>query len=124
MKVIFIAGPYFGNGDKSKIQDNIRHAEQYQIALANAGIGFFCPHNHTEHFEIKATANEDFYRTLDMVFCKKWPMRSWRFRDGKLPAAQGRRSNTPRQGGSWCFIQPRRRILAQSKNGRRVKFYH
>jgi len=71
MKIVFIAGPYFGNGDKSKIQDNIRNAERYQIALANAGIGFFCPHNHTEHFELKATANEDFYRELDMMFLQK-----------------------------------------------------
>ena len=71
MKIVFIAGPYFGDGDRSKIQGNIRHAELYQIALANAGVGFFCPHNHTEHFEIKATANEDFYRALDMVFLQK-----------------------------------------------------
>lgn len=71
MKIVFIAGPYFGNGDRSKIRDNIRHAEKYQIALANAGMGFFCPHNHTEHFEIKAKAGEDFYRELDMVFLDK-----------------------------------------------------
>lgn len=71
MKIIFIAGPYFGAGDKSKIQGNIRKAEQYQIALANAGVGFFCPHNHTEHFEIKAHANEDFYREMDMIFLQK-----------------------------------------------------
>jgi len=71
MKIVFIAGPYFGDGDKGKIQGNIRHAEKYQIALANAGVGFFCPHNHTEHFEIKATANEDFYREMDMIFLRK-----------------------------------------------------
>lgn len=71
MKIVFIWGPYFGDGDKAKIQGNIRHAEQCQIALANAGVGFFCPHNHTEHFEIKATANENFYRELDMVFLQK-----------------------------------------------------
>ena len=68
MKIVFIAGPYFGNGDKSKIQENIRNAERFQIALANAGIGFFCPHNNTEHFELKAVASEDFYRLLDMEF--------------------------------------------------------
>lgn len=71
MKVIFIAGPYFGNGDKAKIQENIRNAERYQVALANSGVGFFCPHNHTEHFEVKATANEDFYRALDIKFLEK-----------------------------------------------------
>jgi len=71
MKIVFIAGPYFGDGDKAKIQDNIRNAEKYRIVLANSGIGFFCPHNHTEHFEIKASANEDFYRELDMIFLQK-----------------------------------------------------
>lgn len=71
MKIIFIAGPYFGNGDRSMIHDNIRHAEKYQIALANAGLGFFCPHNHTEHFEAKASADENFYRQLDMIFLRK-----------------------------------------------------
>ena len=71
MKIIFIAGPYFEDNDPSKIEKNIREAEKYQIALANAGIGFFCPHNHTEHFEKKAKAPEDFYRELDMIFLKK-----------------------------------------------------
>jgi hypothetical protein len=66
MKIVFIAGPYFGDGDYEKIEQNIRNAEQYQISLANAEIGFFCPHNHTEHFEKKAHAPEDFYRSLDM----------------------------------------------------------
>ena len=70
MKIIFIAGPYF-EGNSSKIEKNIREAEKYQITLANHGIGFFCPHNHTEHFEKKAKAPEDFYRKLDMVFLKK-----------------------------------------------------
>jgi hypothetical protein len=35
------------------------------------GLGFFCPHNHTEHFETKASAEENFYRELDMVFLRK-----------------------------------------------------
>lgn len=53
MKIIFIAGPYFSNGNLDKIEENIRCAESYQIALANHNIEFFCPHNHTEHFEKK-----------------------------------------------------------------------
>lgn len=71
MKIIFIAGPYFGEGDSDKIEKNIREAEKYQIALANQGIGFFCPHSHTEHFEKKAKAPENFYRELDMIFLKR-----------------------------------------------------
>jgi hypothetical protein len=71
MKILFIAGPYFSGGAAKKIEQNIRHAEQYQIALANRGIGFFCPHNHTEHFEIKANAPEIFYRKLDMIFLER-----------------------------------------------------
>ncbi len=71
MKIIFIAGPYFEDGDSSKIEKNIREAEKYQIALADQGIGFFCAHKHTEHFEKKANAPEDFYRGLDMLILKR-----------------------------------------------------
>ena len=71
MKIVFIAGPYFGDGDYKKIEENIRNAEKYQIQLANRGIGFFCPHNHTEHFEKKAKAEEKFYRELDMLILSK-----------------------------------------------------
>lgn len=71
MKIIFIAGPYFGNGDRANIEENIRHAEKYQIALANAQIPFFCPHNHTEHFEEKAAAPEDFYKEMDMEILQR-----------------------------------------------------
>ena len=71
MKIVFIAGPYFSGGDPKKIEENIRHAERYQVALANRGIGFFCPHNHTEHFEVKANAPESFYYELDMIFLER-----------------------------------------------------
>ena len=71
MKIIFIAGPYFEDGNQDKIEKNIREAEKYQIVLANQGIGFFCAHNHTEHFEKKANAPEDFYRELDMLILQK-----------------------------------------------------
>ena len=70
MKIVFIAGPYSGN-NSAKIEKNIRDAERYEIALANAGIGFFCPHLHTEHFEKKAKAPESFYIKLDRIFLKR-----------------------------------------------------
>ena len=71
MKIIFIAGPYFSGGNPEKIEENIRNAEKYQIALANAGVGFFCSHNHTEHFEQKAKAPEEFYKEMDMLILQR-----------------------------------------------------
>ncbi len=72
MKIVFIAGSYFGDGTREIIEKNVREAEKYQIALANARIGFFCAHNHTEHFSSgeKADAPEEFYHELDMHFLK------------------------------------------------------
>ena len=35
MKIVFIAGPYTGDGTFEAIERNIREAEKYQIALAN-----------------------------------------------------------------------------------------
>ncbi len=71
MKIIFIAGPYYSEGDPEKIKKNIHNAEQYQIALANQRIGFFCPHNHTKNFEQKAEASEEFYREMDILFLQR-----------------------------------------------------
>ena len=70
MKIVFIAGPYTGDGSYESIEKNIREAEKYQIALANNQIGFFCPHNHTEHFgpHKGVTAPEQFYYDLDFEF--------------------------------------------------------
>ena len=43
MELVFIAGPMTTGGDGSKeyITKNIQIAEQYTVALANVGIGFF-----------------------------------------------------------------------------------
>lgn len=70
MKIVFIAGPYTGDGSYEQIEKNIREAEKYQIALANKEIGFFCPHNHTEHFGSKkgVTVPEQFFYDLDFQF--------------------------------------------------------
>ena len=72
MKIIFIAGAYIGDGTVPVIERNIREAEKYAIALANREVGFFCPHKHTEHFNIgeKSTAPEQFYYDLDFHFLK------------------------------------------------------
>ena len=70
MKIVFIAGPYIGDGSYESIEQNIREAEKYQIALANKQIGFFCAHKHTEHFggTKGVTAPEQFYYDLDFQF--------------------------------------------------------
>ncbi len=67
MKRVYIAGPYMG-ADYNEIDQHIRDAEEAAIWLANNGIGFFCAHTHTAHFEVKAKAGEAFYRELDMTF--------------------------------------------------------
>ena len=71
MKIIFISGPYFGSGQRKEIERNIRNAEKYQIALSNQRVPFFCSHNHTEHFEEKSTAPEEFYKSIDMEILKR-----------------------------------------------------
>ena len=43
-KIVFIAGPVTGDGSVGGMRDNIQEAELYATALANAGIGFYCPH--------------------------------------------------------------------------------
>jgi hypothetical protein len=68
MKIVFIAGPYIGDGRAETIEANIREAESFAIALANAHIGFFCPHLHTQHFGAKANAPETFFHALDFQF--------------------------------------------------------
>lgn len=44
MKIVFIAGPHFGNGRYETIEQNIQEAEATAIELANRSIHFFCPH--------------------------------------------------------------------------------
>jgi len=101
MKIIFIAGPYIGDGNKENIEKNIRYAEKYQIALANAGVGFFCPHNHTEHFEEKANASDEFYRELDREILKRacdgiMVVPGWEISEGtKLEIEFAKKNNIP-----------------------------
>lgn len=71
MKVIFIAGPYYGGGNLRDIDKNIREAESFAIALANRGVGFFGPHLHTARFELRTTAPEEYYKALDMQILQK-----------------------------------------------------
>ncbi len=66
MKMVFIAGPYIGDGTEEEITKNIQEAEAFAVALANRQIPFFCAHTHTSHFGRKANAPESFYKKLDM----------------------------------------------------------
>lgn len=75
MKLVFIAGPlttgWDGKND-SVLIENIRKAENYQIALINAGIGCFCAHTHTFfHHQKGGTASENFYYEMDLEFLKR-----------------------------------------------------
>lgn len=65
MKIVFIAGPYYGDGKYETIEQNVQDAEKVAIALANRQVPFFCAHLHTRHFEQKAAAPENFYHSLD-----------------------------------------------------------
>lgn len=72
MKIVFIAGLLttgWDGEDRDYIQNNVNIAEAYQIALANAGIGAFCPHTHTQfHREKGSTIFEEYYYRLDLEF--------------------------------------------------------
>lgn len=75
MKIVFISGPLTSGAGSEQparreyIANNVKRAEQYQIALANAGIGSFCAHTHTlNHHEKGSTAPEQYYYELDQQF--------------------------------------------------------
>jgi hypothetical protein len=62
--LVFIAGPYIGDGTEAVIEANIRQAREVAVKLADFEIPFFCPHTHTAHFQRDAKAPEIFYREL------------------------------------------------------------
>lgn len=65
VEVVFIAGAYWSS-DSSEIKQNIQLAEQHSIELWNRGYKVFCPHLNTQHFEVKAKAEENEYRDFDI----------------------------------------------------------
>jgi hypothetical protein len=75
MKIVYIAGQLttgWDGKDRSYIEKNIKAAEQFQVALANAGIGAFCAHTHTSfHREKGGTAPESYYYELGLEFLKR-----------------------------------------------------
>ncbi len=75
MKIVFISGQLtsgWDGKDRSFIEDRIKEAEKYQLALINAGIGCFCAHTHTSfHYEKGSIALPEFYYEMDMEFLKR-----------------------------------------------------
>lgn len=76
MLYVYIAGPYAGDAPHDytgyvEIDRNILQAKAAFIELANAGIGAFCPHTHSEHFELFAPdVPSTYWHELDQHFIK------------------------------------------------------
>lgn len=68
MKIVYIAGPYNGP-DYHRIEENIGQARKAAAFLAENGIGFFCPHLNSAHFEvITPNVGEAYWREMDLKF--------------------------------------------------------
>ena len=68
MRIVYITGPYMGT-DYLSIDRNITRAREAAAWLANNGIGFFCPHMNSAHFEaITPDVPPDFWYELDLRF--------------------------------------------------------
>lgn len=75
MKYVFISGPYTGQDHTYRsyfeISRHILDASEMARALSEAGIGFFCPHLHSAHFEVIApTVPVDYWYDLDLHFAQ------------------------------------------------------
>lgn len=65
IEILFLAGGYMSS-DSNDIEKNIQLAEQHSIELWNRGFKVFSPHLNTRNFEVKAKAEEEAYKELDM----------------------------------------------------------
>lgn len=66
MKLVYIAGPY-GGADYLAIDRNIAAAREVAAALADARIGFVCPHLNSAHFEaVTPDVPEEWWKALDL----------------------------------------------------------
>ena len=71
MKIVYIAGPYSDKGGYLAIDRNIAQAREAAAWLADNGIGFFCPHLNSAHFEVISSQSNLWWRELDMHFLKQ-----------------------------------------------------
>lgn len=67
MKLVYIAGPYGASGPYDVISRNVSVARMAAVALRERGIGFYCPHTHTEHFEVYK-GDDEFFAELHDTF--------------------------------------------------------
>lgn len=44
MKLVFLAGPFRGDGSEAAKQERVEKARQYALSLIEAGISFYSPH--------------------------------------------------------------------------------
>jgi len=65
IEILFLAGAYMSS-DSNELMQNIQLAEQHSIELWNRGFKVFSPHLNTRNFEVKAKAEEEAYKELDM----------------------------------------------------------
>ena len=66
MKVVYISGPFVGDGTKKSIEQNIQRAKEYATVLANKKIGIFCPHLYNLDLDEKdLTKRQRYFYDLD-----------------------------------------------------------
>ena len=73
MPFIYVAGPYTGKTHDHlsyfQIDQNIMRAVEAAAQLALSGVPFFCPHQHSAHFEVITPAvAPTFWYDLDVHF--------------------------------------------------------
>jgi hypothetical protein len=73
MKFVYVAGPYTGTTHDHRsyfqISRHILQATEMAARLAQAGIGFFNPHQHSAHFEvITPDVPPEYWYELDLHF--------------------------------------------------------
>lgn len=70
MKRVYIAGAYTA-ADYLGVEDNIAAARRVAAQLASKGIGFFCPHTHSAHFDaIVPEVPPEYWYELDLLFLR------------------------------------------------------
>ena len=50
MKIVFVAGPYRGDGSKDAVRKNLARSKIFQKELAYAGIAAYSPNIHDAHW--------------------------------------------------------------------------
>lgn len=68
MKIVYIAGPYGDAGGYLAIERNIAKARDAAAWLASNGLGYYCPHLNSAHFEaIVPNVPVEFWYAMDLA---------------------------------------------------------